>query len=417
MEPINYQLQVANPFDSGLKGFAQGLQMSQAVEQTQLKKAQMQQQLQMQKDMFALANNPNATAQDYARMMTAYPQLSEQYKRSWEVLNADQQQSMLSDGLKLDAALQSGQYDIAKQFIEQKAQAYENSGNAKEAAHWKAFGQILENDPTKHKGIAKQFITAPLIAQMGPEKYASLRSEQRTAENAPIKTSLENAKTAEEIKTAQLKRQIDSLDVQIRQANSETQRGELQLKRDELNQKLQQTQQGQQADSQNQLDTVGNSLDTVNKLLNHNVLTSSIGVGSTIGKALGIVPGTDNKDFNALLDTLKSQQFLTAAKEMKGMGALSDAEGARIERAVASLDRDQSPQAFKTALTTIKSTLERAQAKIVASGKLPTSNGAFVMQHPMYGQVTDGVINKLLAQFPGSTRDQVLAYLRSTGGK
>jgi hypothetical protein len=33
---------------------------------------------------------------------------------------------------------------------------------------------------------------------------------------------------------------------------------------------------------------------------------------------------------------------------MKGMGALSDAEGARIERAVASLDADQSPAPSRT---------------------------------------------------------------------
>ena len=57
---------------------------------------QLQQQLQMQKDLGTLASNPNAGAQDYAAMMVKYPQMSEHFKKSWDVLSADQQQNKLS---------------------------------------------------------------------------------------------------------------------------------------------------------------------------------------------------------------------------------------------------------------------------------------------------------------------------------
>jgi hypothetical protein len=123
------------------------------------------------------------------------------------------------------------------------------------------------------------------------------------------------------------------------------------------------------------------------------VLGKWTGVGSTIGKVLGYVPGTDAKDFRAKLDTLKSQQFLTQAKEMKGMGALSDAEGARIERAVASLDADQSPAGLQERAGRDRDHPAKGHAKLVASGKLPKAGGAFVMRHPVYGNVGDGDIN------------------------
>lgn len=438
MEPINYNINVKNPFESVVQGF----QLGSAIRQDQLKQQQqqlaLQQQQQMQADLARLSSNPGATAQDYAGMMVRYPQLSEHFKRSYDVLNADQQQSTLSDATQAYSALQTNKPDIAIKLLNDKAAAYRNGGNEGQAKKLETLAKTIEINPE-----AGRTSTALMLSSiLGPEKFASTFStlqdqtrkeetqpaelakanaeasiKQAEAGNTPTDIQLKNTKAAEDIETARLKRQLDVLDVQIKQANSETQRGELQIKRDELQQKIAEKQTGQQADSQNQFDTVGNNLDTVNKILKHNVLTSSIGVGSTIGKALGMVPGTDNKDFNAMLDTLKSQQFLTAAKELKGLGALSDKEGERIERAVASLDRDQSPEAFKTALTTIKTTLERAQAKIVASGKLPTSNGAFVMQHPVYGAVNDGMVNKLLSQFPGATREQVIQYLRSTGGK
>lgn len=443
--PIDYSIDVKSPIENAVAGLQAGGAIRNTLLQQQQQQQQMQLQQQMQTDLAKLAGNPNATAQDYAGMMVKYPQLSEHFKRSFDVLNGDQQQTTLSDATQAYAALQSGKPDIAVNLLKDKANAYRNSGNEGQAKKLETLAQTIEINPN----AGKTSTALMLSSIMGPEKFATtfstLGDQQRAQElqpgklaetnanasiaesnaliksveasNAPTKTQLENTKTAADIEATKLKGQIDALDVQIKQANSETDRGRLQLERDKLNGELQVKLGAQQSDTQNQLDTVNNSLATVNGILKHPIMQSSFGVGSTIGKIASKIPGTDNKDFDAMLDTLKSQQFLTAAKEMKGMGALSDAEGARIERAVASLDRDQSPAAFKTALTTIKTTLERAQAKIVGSGKLPQSGGAFVMQHPVYGVVNDGTINKLLAQFPGATREQVINYLKQSGGK
>lgn len=203
MQPLNYIVDVKDPFQAGFEGLAQGMAIAQQRDKQQVMQAQLMQQQQMQSDMAALANNPNPSAKDYARMMTMYPQLSEQYKKSWEVLNPEQQQSTLSDALKIDAAMRSGQYGIAQGLIDEKAKAYENSGNQKEAAHWRTFSKIISSDPTEGKGIARTMVSAPLVAILGPDKYASYAGEVRAQEKQPAemeKLGLENRYKASQIR-------------------------------------------------------------------------------------------------------------------------------------------------------------------------------------------------------------------------
>ena len=123
--------------------------------------------------------------------------------------------------------------------------------------------------------------------------------------------------------------------------------------------------------------------------------------------------GTDRKDLEGLVDTLKSQQFMTGIKQMQGLGALSNAEGEKIASAVASLNLDQSLPAFNNAVGVIEANMRKAQARLVATPTLPTAGGGFVLKSPTYGNVTEGDINRLLKEHPGSTREQVLQFLQA----
>lgn len=87
------------------------------------------------------------------------------------------------------------------------------------------------------------------------------------------------------------------------------------------------------------------------------------GLSKTTG-GFGIIakiPGTDARDYAQRVETLKSQVFLTQVEKMKGLGALTDAEGARLEKAVASLDINQGPERFKANLEEIERVLLRAE--------------------------------------------------------
>ena len=62
------------------------------------------------------------------------------------------------------------------------------------------------------------------------------------------------------------------------------------------------------------------------------------------------IPGTDARDFKALLDTLKAQTFIPMVSALRGLGALSDAEGKRLLDAVGALDTGMSEEGFYNSL-------------------------------------------------------------------
>lgn len=431
--PLDYSgafADVPSPIAAFTQGLQGGAMVQQVTAQQQQQQLQAQQQQQMRTDLAALSANP--TPQAIGQMSIKYPQLSEGFKRSFDMLSPAQQQSKLESAVPVHAAVLAGEYGIASKQLREHATALENSGNDMEARQTRAMADLIEQHPETAK-----LTTGMLLSQaMGPEKYAAafgdIGKEGRAAAEAPADLSkkVSDAKKAgadaavavgtipamiqkpvEENLSAAAKRRIDDLNVQIGQADSETKRGQLVLERDKFIAEQAKTQTALGTDTQNQLDTIGQSIATIKSLKDDPLLDSWFGVGTTTGKLLGMIPGTDNKDFRARVDTLKAQQFLTQAKEMKGMGALSDAEGARIERAVASLDTDQSKGAFKNALGVIMTTLEKGQNKIIASGKLPKTGGAFVVKSPTFGNVNEGDINRLLVQYPGATREQVMMYL------
>lgn len=437
MGPIDYSIDVKSPFESALQGYAGGA----AIRDDQAKQLQqqtLQQQQQQQRQVLqSLIAKPDASADDYSNAMLLVPGMKDQLKQSWDTKSAAQQQSKLSDLSQWGAAIQNGKPEIAIDAMKARADAMEKTAGSptQESKIVRMQADMIAAHPEFGRFMIKSMLAAHPDGGKVVTALAGLGGEERAAEQAPAdllkkrsdaakaaaeagvapeKAVLDTQKVAEEIKTAQNQRRISELDVQIKQANSETDRGRLQLERDKLVAEQNLKQQAAASDNQTHLDTLSQSLATVGELMKHPGLNSGTGVGSTVASFFN---GTDAKDFRLQVETLKSQQFLTAAKELKGMGALSDAEGARLEKSIASLDPNMSTKQFKNNLGVIQNTLQKAQSKLVASGKLPTTGGAFVMTHPVYGTVKDGDVNRLLTQFPGATRQQVIDYLKSTGGK
>lgn len=423
-----------------LAGFAQGYQIGAGIQDRQLalqqqQLAQMQQQ-QLQADILAVRQSANPT-QGIADLALKYPQLSEQFKRSYDMMSQEQQQGQLSHATQVYAALQNGQNDLAVRMMRQRADTMKAAGSAEQAQSANRFADLIEQQPD-----AAKFTGGLMLAgALGPEKFATtfstLGQEQRNAAKAPAELAKANADAgiatanaatqgdknaldlqnmAEDAATKAQQRQIAALDVQIRQANSETQRGELVLQRDKLAAELQQKQEAKTQAAQSQLEGIDRSLETVKSIMQSPAIDGFFtGAGTLGGAQLAMLPGTDRKTLQGLVDTLTSQQFLTSIKDMQGMGALSDAEGARISAAVAKLDLNMKPQAFRNAVGVVQASLEKARNKVIGSGNLPASGGGFVMKTPTYGNVTEGDINRLLRQYPGSTREQVMQFLQQSG--
>jgi hypothetical protein len=91
-----------------------------------------------------------------------------------------------------------------------------------------------------------------------------------------------------------------------------------------------------------------------------------IGTGAT--SAANIVPGTPGYDFQNRVNQLLSGGFLTAIDQLRGMGALSNAEGQTATRAISRMDTATSKTAFLDALSDYENVVrmgrERAAARV-----------------------------------------------------
>ena len=110
--------------------------------------------------------------------------------------------------------------------------------------------------------------------------------------------------------------------------------------------------------------------------------------GPLAGPARGQSPTISSaaSDVEALIETLKAQQFLSQIKQMAGMGALSNEEGKKLTASVANLSLTQSPEQLQKNLDYIEETaragIEKAQRMMggatPAAAAAPAAGGADV---------------------------------------
>lgn len=97
-------------------------------------------------------------------------------------------------------------------------------------------------------------------------------------------------------------------------------------------------------------DQTRQTIGTINRLMEHPGRKGATGTWN-LGR---MVPGTDAADFAAEVETLKAQTFLPMVQQLRGMGALSNAEGDKLNAAVGALRFDMSEKAFNESLGRIR---------------------------------------------------------------
>lgn len=114
------------------------------------------------------------------------------------------------------------------------------------------------------------------------------------------------------------------------------------------------------------------ALDLINQIRSSPELGWATGFSAGIGG--NMVPGTGRYDFQNLVDQAKSGAFLTAVQEMRGLGALSNAEGGAATQAITRMNTATSTQAFLKALEDyeriVLNGLERARSRM---GTMPSA--------------------------------------------
>jgi hypothetical protein len=377
MDPINYSIDVQSPFQAALQGYQAGAAIrndQQAQQQQQQAALQQQQQA---KVIQALVSNPNPTAEDYANATLLVPGMKDQFKQAWETRSAQQQQNDLGHISQVYGALQGGDSTVAATLLDQRAQALRNAGNETEAKHAETMAGVVR----AHPEFAKTMIGMKLAAIPGGDKViegaAKLRGEDRADElqgpavekaKAEAKSAATAAKFAEsnaaldlekkgwDIKKVQTDITVAKQNVAIATQQAAIAREANAIRRQELQVQLQgmldardEKVRTRTAELESARGSMDNFLNTADRFL-----AASLGKdgkpSATLRAAAGPLDSRlptmqgDVADLEALAETMGSQAFLSQIPSMKGMGSLTEREGAKLESSLANLSLKQSPE-------------------------------------------------------------------------
>lgn len=393
-------LELPNPIDSVNQSIASGFNLAAKVDQVQQQReqiaAQKEQQAQMNQSLQYLSQNP--TPENYTRVMTMYPQLSENLKRAYDTMDDSKRKTTLSLASQSYAALANNQPDIAKQVLGDAATAYENSGNKKDAGVLRGYVKMIENNPS-----AARTSIGMLMASTDPDKfkdiYSTLGQEQRANEMQPYdiaKTTAEtekiNAETSDIPLAAEDRRTgVENQNKKIEydnQYNYDKLSQDQQQFYDDLSQKerleatkLKATKAETPVQRVERLEKVENYSNAAKQAADASNLAAKLVLqakengGAYWDRLIRNVPGTSENTFAKDIETLKSQVFLAQVEKMRGLGALTDKEGDAIRSSIASLDINQGPAAVQMNLSKIAQQMSAAAKSANRKAQLYATKG------------------------------------------
>lgn len=367
-----------NPALQGLQGLYGVAQMYQADQQAQRQKEFFQK--------YGTARAAGDTA-SMRQLFAEYPEMNEQIGKGMEGISADTRESLGNVAANFRMAVNAGTGD---QFVAKNAAELMRLGiDPKEAQ------RLAKADP---KGAVELADTIGMSA-LTPEKYfdviganegrqidreklaETVRSNQAgealTARGQDVQVrgqnlSYQSAMTGHSIARERLNldRELKAMETQEKVLDRRLARETNELKRTELEQKLDGIRTQKEAAKAERYDTVASQVDsadraikTAQSIINSPGFTGYFGVNvNPFGSRF--LPGTDASDTSAMVDTLKSQGFMSGIQQMRGMGALSDAEGRKVMDAIGSLDSGMSEKQAKKSIEGIIETFEQGKKRL-----------------------------------------------------
>jgi hypothetical protein len=145
VRPIDYTVDVQNPFESALGGFKLGAGIAEIQAAQQSREAAKT----AQTELANLFKNPNATATDYARVTAFLPKdQAATVLSGFEAQTKEQQQNTLRQGTQVYTAIKSGNLPVAEMQLKEQATALRNTGREKEAQGFDDLSNLIRLNPT-----------------------------------------------------------------------------------------------------------------------------------------------------------------------------------------------------------------------------------------------------------------------------
>lgn len=409
MAPIDYNINVQSPFQAAAQGFQLGNAVQEQMQARQASEAALQQQAvdaERQKKLEELRSMTMAqpTAQNFSNLMLADPKSSEGIKRAWDISTTDQQQSLTADLLKWGAAIKSGKPEIAAAQLDLRADDIEKRAGAptRESQALRAQAAIAKDEPEFALGQIQAMLAASPMGKDAAETLAKFGTEKRADQKAPfeLKTAAAGAdkaasdavtaavgakyansnalsdlekkgwdikKIVADIGIAQQANRISAMNAAIAREGNSLKRKELELKVAEAQNKFDSAIREKAATAQTGAASIDNMLNTLERI------KLNPGLDGVLGPIQGRMPGLskDGEDAVALIETVVSQAFLAQIPNIKGMGALSNAEGEKLQQALQNFSRPQSEKQFRANLDEASRLLNKGRKVLETSSGIP----------------------------------------------
>ena len=339
-----FQSQVQNPFIQSIEGAARGFALGNQIRSIQEQRAAAQAEALRQQDIATrvsrLRQNPNPQWADYEEVISVLPKdQAEIFRKNYESRSTAQQDASKKFVGQVSAALSSPSKDsqnMAISMLRRRATAEREAGNTQEADALELHAKTAETNP---KAVVDEMMIIG-GATFGKDWADSVLKVREAPERMDIARDELKIKKLE----ADLKRESNALQRQKRQQD-------LDLAIGERNQKV--AERG--AEARNVLADMDNVLNTADRLLGNWGKDKSGKVdptkpNSTVRSATGPIESrlptlsSDTADFEALVESMESQAFLSQVNKMRGLGALTEREGGRLTSALGSLRLSQSPE-------------------------------------------------------------------------
>lgn len=396
MEPYNYIINTAQQpnFETG---FAQGQVLKQA-EQQQAAAAQ------MQTDLMQLSTAP--TVANISSVMAKYPAIADKFSPLLTNATEQQRQNRIAQASDVYASLLAGRTDIAKQLLQEQADAARNAGDERGAKSAEVMMKILDSRDAGRNMVlssAGMFLSAAMGADKFADVYGKLGSEVRADELQPSKLTEAQATAAKAATAAKFAESDAALDLQkkgwdiakiqnditiskqnakIAAMNASIAKEGNDLKRQELALKVQDAitarddkVRAKAAEVATVRGDVDNMLSTIQLALDTSGIAKWAAAGPIAGHVPGAVMGDEVSDYRETLKTLRSQTKLHQLKNLKAtgatMGALNESEGEALEKSFVNLSTTQSPARLQANLKEAQRLLTKFRSNLTAKYGVP----------------------------------------------
>lgn len=198
--PINYQMQIATPFESVLQGMRVGAQMADIEAARQEREAKiaaqnqaMQQQRDMQQAVAGLMAKQNPTFRDYQTVAMMLPKdQAATLLQGWEKLSTEQKGNDLVFGGQVLSAVNTSP-DVAVSMLRERATAERNRGREDQAKAYDTWATLAERDPD-----SARVTIGTLVAQLPGgdkviESVGKVEEQRRAQKLFPLEEAIKRA--------------------------------------------------------------------------------------------------------------------------------------------------------------------------------------------------------------------------------